>query len=497
MTQQNITSLFFSENNFLAITDAVHKWTIKTYGPRAHKTKNEIILEAMKSTYRNRDVSSNADEGDEIMILNKQVLRNILELISSRIFSETTSSTAALQSPMPSQPPFKFRLGDDHIIPKPEKDFLPSENPEGENNTMELYQKESKRRQAELDAAPTVNFPIMLGEAMSGTSLPTIMEEPNEDQDDNPSQYIKRSGASSLLDKEQDLPDSCRDFDLYVSDQADKHMQAVKQSQPQALKQVLQPLDRIATAETFATETLSRRFLDKVQSGIQNSLETFLKDLESAIIRLQSDRQEHIPGCQTSIEKQTKVFSTADRDLQENESLCHFSLNLEEGDEIKKLTIPSCLNALPYFKISFDEETKIMSMKEFGSEFIVLDAQFKAKHKTKVTLTDLDGNELYPKSFDIVHILAVQVQHTSLLMESGLHYLKEGDSVRFLEVECDDGVLKRELERKRGFAVTIIDHAHFAVSDFEMIVCDNIHIGSLMKLKKQVFVEYERETLMP
>lgn len=489
MRQQNMTSLFFSEENFLAVVNAIDHWTKKAYGLNSNKVSNENILEIMKRIYGQHDSVTNKtlNSTDVVLGMNKQVIRKSLELISASVVPQTRQS--------------QFRLGEEHIIPKSDKPFLPSEELDGKNNTMELYEKESQRRQAELDAAPTLTVPLITG----SSTLPTIMEDPEESQDET----SERLSIHDLSNSEQHPPVLAEEQKMdaaewHVSDQAENHMQAIlnilpgsKQSgtwsAPYSPGSVI-PKDtkRLSDSAYSASESKSIMLWQKNFEMLLKNVETMLANLQSKT--LQSALHPN-SVCSEIPKRDIQVFSSAERNLNKRESICQFSLPLLEGDTVKKIVVPKCSNITPYLKVSLDDQIKLAKVRESAvtSEFMILDVEFEAIKETNsfdMTLCDLSGNLLYPEYFDIINISAVQTHEAHLIVETGLHHLQEGEAIRLLDVECEDIALKNMLQKKNGFAVSLIDHAHFAISETGARAGMSIQIRSMMKLRRQVFVEY-------
>ena len=506
MTDKKITSLFFSERNFMAIVEAVQGWTLKTYQHRIDKLYNETILEIMKSNYSRRVATTDVhDVEDYVLTLNKQVLRQTLETISrdvnafakpDRLNVEEQFGLAKNSVSWPT-PRAGFRLGDDHIIPKPDKTSLPSEDPGGENNTMELYEKESRRRHAEMEAAPKTNVPMMIG---SDTLLPTIFESKEED-DEEEEKPEQEPEFMNVFQEGTGLPASSlrNHTSSSVSDQAISHIQAIRQTQSNANND--QPTSRqiptrpVPTPERRPEKPLAELNSDDSILRLQTDLQNLTKKMDSLLECLQLDRKSHDVIAEPLPERMirlTSVFSSADRDLGKYSSINRFEVDLKDGARITKLLMPRCLNTIPYIRVDFSKESRVIDLQSFGQDFLKAEIAYQGAGSILISIADLNGREMYSRNFDVMKLSAIQVRDDHILVEAGLHHLREGDTVRFLDVECHNSSLKCELSRPKGFAVSIVDHVHFIITELSSLKGDDeVYIGSAMKLKQQVFVEYE------
>ena len=505
MRDQNFTSIFFSERNFLAIVEAVQGWTLKTYQQRVDKSYNETILEIMKTVFNRRsEMTDVVDLGDYLLTLNKQVLRQTLETISQNVnpHREPDRLKAAENfqrnnSDVPS-PHSGFRLGDNHIIPKTDKTSLPSEDPGGENNTMELYEKESKRRQAELETAPDANVPLMSG---TNAILPTIFEGREEEEEEEEEKEPEFLNVFQTGFESQPLTNSSQNStSLSVSDQADSHIQAINQTQNHVQRDTEQHMTKLIPTkppppfeirkDRPSAEMKSNDVIPKLQTDLQN----LMKKMDFLVDSMQLERKSHDAKEEFSTNppySQTNVFTSADRNFEKYKSINQFALDLREEAIVTKLLLPRYISTVPYIRLTFNDETRVASLQDFCQDFWKADIVHKGSGPVTITISDLNERDIYPKTFDVVKISTIQIQKNHVLVETGLHQLREGDTIRFLDIDCDSSELKRELSRSKGFTVSIVDHVHFIITELDNLENTELYIGSLMKLKQQVFVEFE------
>ena len=497
MTDKKITSVFFSERNFLAIVEAVQGWTLKTYRHHIDKVYNETILEIMKRVFSQRAATHEmADVDDCVLTLNKQVLRQTLETISRDVntyaMPDRMKAAEQFRKGDSIEPPPRsgFRLGEDHIIPKTNETSLPSEDPGGENNTMELYESESRRRQAEIEAAPDLKVPMVNGSDML---LPTIYEQ--EEEEGSEPEFL------NVFQAEPGLPSSLQSISQSVSDQAASHIQAIHQTQshvPQrdieqhSLYQIpTRPALRIGESrpERPKVESISNDSLQRLQDDLHN----LTKKMDSLLECIRIDREGRDAKVEPPTEqvfRRTNVFSSADRDFERYSGIDAFELDLKGGGQITRLLIPRCINTMPYIRVTLDDDARVVDIQEFGQDFLKAEIKYRGAGSVSIAVTDLNGRAMYPNACDVVKVSAVQVRDDHLLVETGLHLLREGDTIRFLDVESSDPDLKRELTRPKGFAVSIVDHVHFVVTELTNLKGDDLYVGSILKLKQQVLVEY-------
>ena len=499
MRDQNFTSIFFSERNFLAIVEAVQGWTLKTYQQRIDKSYNETILEIMKAVFNRRgEMTDVIDLGDYLLTLNKQVLRQTLETISQNVNPhrepERLKAAENFQrnnSDVPS-PHSAFRLGDNHIIPKTDKTSLPSEDPSGENNTMELYEKESKRRQAEAKAAPDAKVPLMSG---TNALLPTIFEG-QEEEDEKEPEFLNVFQAG--FESQPSTNSSQNSISSSVSDQADSHIQAINQSQNHVHSDTERHMKLIPTKppppfeikDRPSTKMTSNDVIPKLQTDLQN----LIKKVDLLVESMQLERKSHDKKEESSSDppcSRMHVFTSADRNFEKYKSINQFEVHLREEAIITKLLLPRYISTVPYIRLTLNDETRVANLQNSGQDFWKAEIVHKGSGPVTITISDLNERDIYPRTFDVVKILTIQIQKNHVLVETGLHHLREGDTIRLLDIDCDNSELKRKLSRPKGFTVSIVDHVHFIISELDNLENTELYIGSLMKLKQQVFVEFE------